>query len=266
VSGSGADRSADARPTPYGLVFAHELFEAQLFPSIRAEIEDRGAASHVFEIFVGLEEVRTLLERLVPESETGGAESAAVLAQHARLLYQAYHYWTDGGATFRLTEGGLRALLSAPRAEIAAELRPPRRSGYAQFPSNVVWARVDESSPPEPVDGFFWTLGFDAAARRQRIELAYALGVRAGRPGFSQVEAGAPLDERGFARWEEAPARAAGVDFENILPGGELTVLHAITTPAEAVKLAGRVFHHIARRAGELQAVDGVLLVPEAHG
>jgi hypothetical protein len=266
VSGNDADRPAEARPTPYGLVFAHELFEAQLFPAIRAEIEDRAAASHAFEIFVGLEEVRTLLERMVPASEAGGAESAAVLAQHARLLYQAYHYWADGGATFRLTERGLRALLTAPRVAIPVELRPPRGSGYAQLPPNVVWARVDESSPPEPVDGFFWTLGFDAAAGKKRIELAFALGVRSGRPGFSQIEAGAPVDEHGFASWEEGPARPTGVDFENILPGGELTDLHAITTPAEAVKLAGRVFLHVVERAGQLQEIDGVLLVPEACG
>lgn len=260
------DGRDDLRPTPYGLVFAHELFEGRLFPAIRDEAAERGAATRSFETFLGLEEVRELLERLVPDDEAGDVHSGTVVAQHARLLHHAFHYWLEDRPMYRLQEMTLRRLLAGQASPPPAETRPPRVAGYVQFPPNVLWSRVDAAAAPEPVDGFFWTRAVEGAAGRSRIELAYVLGVRAGRPGFSQLDAGVPLADGVFSGFEAEPARPDGTAFANILPGGDLGELHAMVTTTEALVLAGRVFHYVVSHRDALRDVGGIIVVPEVDG
>jgi hypothetical protein len=258
---------AGERPTPYGLVFAHEPFEADYFPAIAAEAEARHGDTRSFESFVGLEEVTELLGRLLPDSESGGAESAAALARHAKLLYHAFHYWRDGGRVYATAPELARRLLApgAVRAP-ASTLVLPAPSGYVQLPPNLLWSRVEEDVPPEPVDGFFWTRGIDGYSGVDRIELVFALGVRAGRPGFSLIDVGAALGEGAPEAWERQPGRDGAADFTNILPGGELDALHSLTTDVEALKLTGRWFAYVAAEPGALDAADGCVNVRLVNG
>jgi hypothetical protein len=108
-----------------------------------------------------------------------------------------------------------------------------------------VWARIAERAPPEAIDGFFWSIAKPAPERAGRLELVIVLGMHPGRPGFSVIEAAAPLPAPSPGHWGDADARADGADFANILPGGEMRELLSVTSRAELLKLVSRIFHHI---------------------
>ena len=84
----------------------------------------------------------------------------------------------------------------------------------------------------------------------ERLLLALAAGVRPGRPGFNVIAVEAPVPDAPAAHWGDAAGREEGNDFENILPGGELGGLFALTSVAEALRLASLVFHYAASEAG----------------
>jgi hypothetical protein len=91
-------------------------------------------------------------------------------------------------------------------------------------------------SPAEPVDGFFWTSGDPAV---NAVDVLLALGVREGRPGVTVIElTSGPLPPEGH--WGDIRARAAGADFDSVLPGGER--LHGLSTAGEVLKLVSRLF------------------------
>jgi hypothetical protein len=256
-----------ARVTPYSLIFEHDLFEARFFPAIEEEAAARGGDARSFETFVALEQVTELLGRLLPDSEAGGAASAAVLARHARLLYHAFHFWRQDARVYALDPELARTLLQpTPWRDVADGFDAPAPSGYAQLPTHLLWARVEAESPPEPVDGFFWTLGIDGYDGGARLELVFALGLRSGRPGLSLIDVSARIDAATPAGWERQPGRDDGNDFANILPGGELNELRAIVTEAEAVKLAGRWFTSVAHGIAALDAGSDVVQARLARG
>lgn len=253
-----------ARPTPYGQVFAHAIFEGEYFPAIVTEAERRGTDTRDFEQFLRLEEVGTLLGRLVPAAERGGHPSAAAVAQHAKLLYQALHHWREGARVYAVEPEVARALLATNPAPVTGALSVPVASGYAQWPANLLWARVTREQAPEPVDGFFWTIGTSASG--EWLDLLLVLGVRSGRPGLSLIDVNAPLHGGAPAEWEAAEGRAEADDFANILPGGELSGLHALVTTAEALKLAGRWFAYLAAHGDALEEEDGIVRVRAVRG
>jgi hypothetical protein len=161
------------------------------------------------------------------------------------LLFSAFRHWRFGCHTYRITEPLLRSVI-APDSTPPAEPRPPSEAGYVQLPRNIIWARVSDDVAPEPVDGFFFSAPASAGSgSAARIDLLFALGLRPGRPGLSlfdiSLDAAAQLTE-----WATVDARPEGEDFANVLPGGELQGYHAITTGAEALKLAALCFARIA--------------------
>ncbi|MGH7481925.1 MAG: hypothetical protein ACRELV_07195 [Longimicrobiales bacterium] len=228
---------------PYDLAFARGDVEAHVFPEIRAEAEARGVDATDPERFAQLGTVGAEIRELL-----SGEAAGALVEQAATLYYHGFHAWLVGNPVRRLDEPRLRRLLDcagspggedAPRGPSARSgssvSDAPEAAGYAQFPANLLWARTDPESTPEPVDGFFWVL------RSGAIALLFVLGVRAGRPGFSVIPVRAEVPEGGIERWAEGSARPDGDDFANVLPGGELGGLYAMTTPAEALKLAALV-------------------------
>lgn len=168
----------------------------------------------------------------------GGSPGAAVL-EYASILYHALRFRRADRMVFDIEESLLRAL-AATRAPLGHwPLRPPAPAGYIRFPELKLWALVQEDAPAEAVDGFFWAMS------DRRLELLLCLGMWSGRPGLSVVPVSAVVpDDPGH--WADMPARADGEDFSNVLPGGEIDALLALTTPLEALKLASRIFHHIA--------------------
>jgi hypothetical protein len=108
-----------------------------------------------------------------------------------------------------------------------------------------LWARIAENAPPEAINGFFWSIANPARQRAGCLELVLVLGMHPGRPGFSVIEAAAPLPAPAPGHWGDAETRADGADFANILPGGEMRELLSVTSRAELLKLVSRIFHHI---------------------
>jgi len=229
-----------ARLTPYELAFADTPFEAEGFPAIREEAEARGVDDTTPERFLLLAEVGRLLREL----DAPGAS----LEPMGMLLFHSYHFWREGKPVYVVEPELARAL---PRMTLPADapaFGPPGPAGYIQLPRNLYWARVDEAAAPEPVDGLFWTMkGADGTSRTaERVDVLLALGLRPGRAGFSVIPVGEPLYGRSLVVWASGKARPEGEDFANVLPGGELSGLFAVTTAAEALKLLALVAWYVA--------------------
>jgi hypothetical protein len=246
---SGMSKSSDPpRISPYQLIFGPAVFDDTRFEAVRdqADAHDAVAPEQLFMLPAAGE----LLHELSPPE--GGKD---IVAQVRALLFSAYRYWRHGRRLYRITEPLLRELI-APASAPPAAPQPPAAAGYVQLPRNIVWARVADEVPPEPVDGFFWSApSSDESGAAERLDLLFALGVRADRPGLSlfdvSLDTAAQLTE-----WATVSARPDGEDFANVLPGGELQGYHAITTGAEALKLAALCFAHISDPALQWSTVD----------
>lgn len=220
---------------PYDLVFSPSLFEEERFPGIAEEAEARGAAARDPDAFLMLASVGALLRALMPEDAAPRDVRAEMLRVYGRLLFHAWHYWREGKRTLALEEPEARALVEGEPATEEWRFAAPGPAGYLRLPRNLFWGRVEEGATPEAVDGLFWTLAPPAEeADPGRLHLLLVLGLRPDRPGFGSIDVSGAAD----SRWVEADARPGGEDFANVLPGGELEGLHALTTEAEALKLA----------------------------
>ncbi|HSJ07164.1 MAG TPA: hypothetical protein VK936_10695 [Longimicrobiales bacterium] len=230
------------RPVPYDLVFAAPGFDESRFAVVQEEAESRGAVS-AGELLL-LPAAGALLRELHPEAVGPGDERDRI-ARAGALLFHAYRHWRHGRCVYALSERAVRALLDLTESVGPWAFRAPAPAGYVQLPRNLLWARVEEDAVPEPVDGFFWSWpGPEEGARTPRLDLLFCLGVRRGRPGVSLADIS--LDVAADAeQWADVEARPGGTDFENVLPGGELQGYHALTTQAEALKLAVRCFRRI---------------------
>jgi hypothetical protein len=241
-----------ARGTPYDLAFSAD-FERENFTAIRAEAEQRELTSWQPDEFLLLHAVAEPLRRSIVlrpgETRPGpGPNPETAVEQFAPLLFQGYHYWRFEKPLFVLTEPLFRFLVGDLHIG-SWEQVPPAPAGYLQLPRNLLWARIAENAAPEAVDGFFWTMVGRGDARVppfDRIDLLLVLGLVQGRPGFSVIPLSLELTEP-QGHWGDEQARAAGRDFANNLPGGELQRLHALETTGEAWKLASRVFWYVAQ-------------------
>ena len=176
----------------------------------------------------------TALQGATPLREYG------VLAFHAVPFQQA-------GCPVLLADTALCRFLTGAWEGSGAPA-PPGSAGYVQLPRHLFWAQAEAGTPPEPVDGFFWTVSAGAV-----LHLLLALGMRDGRPGLSIVPvADAPLAEAGG--WLAATVREEGPDFATTLPGGELQGLLSFTAAGEVLKLAARLFAHLAEHPGSAEA------------
>jgi hypothetical protein len=243
------------RQTPFELIFESAGFDASRFESLREQAETRDAVT-IAELLAhpaGGE----LLRELTPESD--GPDHSERVWQVGALLFHAYRYWLHGRVLYRLSDDTVRALLTQEREEWT--FRAPAPAGYVQLPRNRFWARAAAGAAAEPVDGFFWSAPQAAdGVSADRLDLLLGLGVRAGRPGLTVV----PISlEPGSdpSHWADVQARQDGTDFDNILPGGELQGYLALTTHAEAVKLAVRAFRYIDRHRAEIAERAGVHVV-----
>jgi hypothetical protein len=112
-----------------------------------------------------------------------------------------------------------------------------------------VWARVDEDSPFEPVDGAFVAVHEIEPAGEAKVILRsqMVLGVRRERPGVSLVSYSAELGMDQARELARNPWRNEkdGLPFSNVIPGGELRDLRAITTSSELAALIMRAMHYL---------------------
>lgn len=241
------------RPTPWDVVFSDETFESTTFPAIEREAAERDIDPSTPDQFLLLSTVGTLLHELAPDAEpsaAGGLQPIDAVRAFGPLAFQAFNFRRHDRTVVELDEADTRSLLGARDAIGDWSFKVPAPAGYLQLPRNLVWAHVADDVPAEPADGIFWTVTSSerthAAEEPHAIALLLVLGLREDRPGFTVVDATAsPPDPPGH--WGDTDAREDGGDFENILPGGELSSLHGIVTVAELFKLVSRAFHQLDR-------------------
>jgi hypothetical protein len=243
------------KQTPFELIFETGGFDTKRFGVLREQAERHGAAT-IAEL-LALPAGGELLRELA--ADVAAPDHSELVWQVGALLFHAFRYWLHGRVVYRFSETAVRALLEEERTEW--NFRAPAGAGYVQLPRNRFWARPADDAAAEAVDGFFWSApAEDEGARGQRLDLLLGLGVRPARPGLTVVsislEPGNDL-----AQWADVQARPDGSDFDNVLPGGELQGYRALTTHAEALKLAVRAFRHIDRHATEIAERDGVQIV-----
>ena len=227
-----------ARPTPYDIVFADPSFE-EGFRAIGQQLG--GAQPDGALALAQLTATGEVLRALLPENDAGVAHGA-VFTQVSQLVYHAFTFRAGGRHVYRIGEAAFRRLISSEHTQ-SSPPEPPHAAGYMQVPRTILWARVAESAPPEPVDGFFWHM------HAPRLDLLLALGVRPARPGVSLIDVSLD-DVATLVQWRDAAIRPDGVDFANVLPGGELQGYHALTLRGEVLKLAALCFSAVHAAAG----------------
>jgi hypothetical protein len=218
------------RLDPFDHAFA-ELAESR-FPEIRDEAESEHRDTADRPQFAALRAVQHLL---------GEVESPEVLEEHPEAageyltaLYVAFRYWDAGRHTFPVPRDHLEGAFAGP---IPSE-RPsvPYRACYLQLPERWFWAQIDPAEPHEPLDGLFVVAG---GQDREVIILA-VLGLRAGRPGFSQVSMATVPEDLVMAH-----RSARDPIFATTLDGGVEAGLRSVTTPAEVLHLAYLALHDV---------------------
>jgi len=243
--GSPADSGPSARRTPYELVFAAGGFEDVIFPRIAAEAQAREANLRDPERFSFMSTAADVIREMMPEDAVADA-----LDQYRAMVFQAFNFWSHGLQLFVLERAVARFIVeAAPRLD-GWGFATPAFAGYVQLPANLFWSSITPDTTPEPVDGFFFTVGGGDADTREvapgdtstpTLHLLLILGIRRDRAGFSVI----PIDEQvGPDGAATAPERPDG-DFTNVLPGGEIDGLYSILTADEVRKLALRAFWYI---------------------
>jgi hypothetical protein len=207
------------RVTPLDLVF--QPAAATSFPRIAASLAAGGHDPADRDAFLMDREAITLLRDLRPDEGLGEA-----MDQMVALVHHAYLTWAAGGVTIPIARDTAEELLGA----VARDGNEPRdlAAYYAQFPERMIWARVIDNEPPEPLDGVFVFRDPTGGLRVLGI-----FGLRPDRPGFSAVEATGPR----VARLTRENGTAL---FAPTLPGAAEAGLRSITGEEELLELGWR--------------------------
>ncbi len=222
------------RIDPFDHAFA-ELAESR-FPEVRAEAgrEHRDTADRPQ--FAALRGVQHLLDEVESPDVLEAHPEAG--AEYLNALYVAYRYWDAGRHTFPVSRDDLEAVLAGPSPGARAPV--PHGACYLQLPERWFWAQIDPAEPHEPLDGLFVVMG----ARDREVVVLAVLGLRADRPGFSQVSVAAMPNDLPTAH-----ESARDAIFGATLDGGTEAGLRSVTTPAELLHLAHLALHDVAASA-----------------
>jgi hypothetical protein len=209
-----------SRLHPYDHAFA-ELAEVR-FGEIRDEaVTDRRDLRDRAQ-FTALASVQRLLTEM--ESPELLADHPEAAVEYVTALYVAYRFWDAGCCTLALSRERLEIAIAEP-PEVDQPM-VPRGACYLQLPERWFWAQIDADAPHEPLDGI---LVVEDALGRDLSTLA-VLGLRADRPGFSQIALAAVPDDIRAASAEKP-------DFTPTLDGGDAAGLKSVTTPAALLHL-----------------------------
>ena len=241
-----------ARFTPYELAFGPPDFESRIFPEILEELRSTAPRLPDPDAFLRLETVGRAL-RALEDGDNTRPLTAFEMREHARLLFQGFRFWAADRPIWVLDEPLTRKLLTSTATVGDWRFAPPAAAGYLQFGRRIVWARTSEDAPAESVDGAFWAVSpVSAGAGESRLDILLVLGMHPDRPGFSAVDVTGWLPAPPPGHWADAKVRAAEADFANVLPGGDLRGLFAVTSGEEVMKLVSRVFHFLATYPGAI--------------
>lgn len=211
-------------PFAYALAAVAE----QQFPAIREEslaaaknTADRGQ-------FASLTAVqRMLLDVEAPQLVEQHPEAAE---EYLNTLYAAYRYWDTGQHSVSLRREALEAALEA---ELEDPPSVPHGACYLQLPERWCWAQVAPDEPHEPLDGLFVI-----AAPGREITVLAVLGLRADRPGFSEITVVAVPRDFAVAR-----AEARTPPFAPVIDGGAAAGLRSLVSTGELLHLAHVALH-----------------------
>jgi hypothetical protein len=209
-----------SRLHPYDHAFA-DLADARF-----GEIRDEAATDHRDlrdrAQFTALPSVQRLLTEMEsPELLTEHPEAAV---EYVTALYVAYRFWDAGRHTVSPARERLEIAMTAP--SLPDRPAVPHGACYLQLPERWFWAQIDADAPHEPLDGMFVV---ENALGRDLSTLT-VLGLRADRPGFSQIALAAVPDDLRAASAEEP-------DYTPTLDGGDAAGLKSVTTPAALLHL-----------------------------
>jgi hypothetical protein len=251
-----------ARLTPYELAFGSLVFETHTFPTLLDEAQAAGVDPAVQERFAFLSIGSDALREVVPPDAPPEA-----LDQYRALLFHAFNFWRFGKRLYVIEKPVARYLVEAAPTLQDWDFAMPYPSVYVQLPPNLFWASVSPGSTPEPVDGFFATvapgddpLGLPA----ERLQVLVVLGIRRERAGYSVIPFDTAVGPGITADWMHAPGREGAGEFENVLPGGEISGLYSILTTTEALKLLARAAWYIDRHPDDVIAEDAP--APDVQG
>ncbi len=194
------------------------------FPTIRSEAiaQHRDTADRLQ--FAALPTVQRTLQ-YIEDPDLLQAHPTAV-AEYIAALFVAFNFWDHDRCTLTLTRPALEATLSQGPDRLGD---PPEDTHvYLQLPEQLFWAQIDPESPHEPVDGVFLSSN---SGTREIVTLA-PLGLRADRPGFSQISV--------IGSFDDLATLAVGLRrplFEPTVEGGAAAGLKSLTTGGELLAL-----------------------------
>jgi hypothetical protein len=210
-----------SRPTPFDVAL-HPLVEE--LNGLREAAARAGRDPRRRDEFARLPEAQRLLERMGAPDDPARAD---LTAGYLALLYAGYRFWDAGSRVIAPPRETLEPSLAEPPPAVAPEI--PGGACYLQLPSSWFWARAADRGPHEPLDGCFLA----ADPRGDEITVVAALGLRAGRAGFTQVALQVATDDFAIAAGERrAPP------FAPLMDGGAAAGFRSVATAAELLTLA----------------------------
>lgn len=232
------------RRTPFERFLPDPEFPARHFAAVGDEARHRGVALDDPGAFALLESATAALDEVRRPDD-----APETLAQHALVLFHAYHFEQAGRPAYLVDSALVRTLASTepwPFAEsgnngpVATDWPA---SVYVQLPQHLVWANA-EGQAPASMDGFFRTVTGSG-----QLHLLPVVGLLEGSPGFTVLPLpGLPPTDA--PTWATAPMRQDGDDFASELPGAELDGLLEVRTAGEVLKLVARLDDWITRVPG----------------
>lgn len=206
---------------PFEHAFA-ELAE-QHFAALEAELRETELSAADPVTFSQLPRVSTILSEM-SGSVTG--DHPEIAEAYLTLLWAAYQFWKTGKDTRSIEAESLDRTLASAATITLTSL--PTTACYLMFPQHRVWAQIAEEQPHEPLDGIFYVPSGDG----QLITLLAVLGLRADRPGFSQISVTSPGSEV-LRTHPDALARG----FAPTMTGGDQAAFRSVTSEVELVEL-----------------------------
>jgi hypothetical protein len=196
---------------------------ADRFPEIRSDANTEVRETADRSQFAALRSVQHLLGEI--EDPTLVERDPESAAEYLNALFVAYRFWDAGSHVMQIARDTLDAVLSSPPTDV-----PPVLHGacYLLFPERWFWARIGPDEPHEPLDGIFVAQGGNG----REVSVLAVLGLRADRPGFSQVTLSVSTEEFETVRPEVNTA-----PFAPTLDGGEAAGLKSVSTMGELLYL-----------------------------
>ena len=202
---------------------AFGLLAADRFPEIRSDAKTEVRDTTDRSQFAALRSVQHLLGEVEDPALIERDPEAA--AEYLNALFVTYRFWDAGSHVIHIARDAFHTVLSRPPTGVP---HVPHGSCYLLFPERWFWARIGPDEPHEPLDGIFVAKGDDG----REISVLAVLGLRADRPGFSQVTMSVSTEE-----FVMVPPDENTSPFAPTLDGGEAAGLKSVSTMGELLYL-----------------------------